>query len=159
MVIGLSHPLFISLRLLPSSTCQYLLLVGFTDGSSGGHDVFVDIGDKHWGVLCIQRYFGGISGNRSLHVGDQFLSAGSNDFKVRLAFLSTLHRLALHIPILCVHSSISRMTAVPSSFSSPSAMHILIRFHHSILVSDTRERAFSMNPQPPEAIGSLPCHR
>lgn len=49
----------------------------------GGSDVFVDIGDKSWGVLCIQRFLGGIKGHRSLHVGDQFLSAVSNDFKVR----------------------------------------------------------------------------
>jgi hypothetical protein len=45
--------------------------------------IFVDIGDKAWGVMACQRYFGGIAGSRSLHVGDQFLSAGANDFKVR----------------------------------------------------------------------------
>ena len=49
------------------------------------NDVFVDIGDKSWGVLACQRYFGGIDGSKSLHVGDQFLSAGANDFKARLA--------------------------------------------------------------------------
>lgn len=48
----------------------------------GGNDVFVDIGDKSWGVLSCQRYFGGIEGSKTLHVGDQFLSAGANDFKV-----------------------------------------------------------------------------
>ncbi|KAK4963819.1 IMP 5'-nucleotidase [Elasticomyces elasticus] len=52
---------------------------------NGGNDVFVDIGDKSWGVLACQRYFGGIEGSKSLHVGDQFLSAGANDFKARLA--------------------------------------------------------------------------
>ncbi|KAI9721084.1 MAG: IMP 5'-nucleotidase [Candelaria pacifica] len=52
---------------------------------NGGNDVFVDIGDKSWGVLSCQRFFGGIEGNKSLHVGDQFLSAGANDFKARLA--------------------------------------------------------------------------
>jgi len=52
---------------------------------NGGADVFVDIGDKSWGVLACQRFFGGISGSTSLHVGDQFLSAGANDFKARLA--------------------------------------------------------------------------
>ncbi|KAK5010676.1 IMP 5'-nucleotidase, partial [Cryomyces antarcticus] len=31
------------------------------------------------------RFFGGIEGGKTLHVGDQFLSAGANDFKVRLA--------------------------------------------------------------------------
>lgn len=54
--------------------------------------MFVDIGDKSWGVMACQQYFGrldgnseGIEGSRSLHVGDQFLSAGANDFKARLA--------------------------------------------------------------------------
>jgi hypothetical protein len=51
-------------------------------GYSGGNDVFVDIGDKAWGVLTCQRYFGGIKSAMTLHIGDQFLSAGSNDFKV-----------------------------------------------------------------------------
>ncbi|KAL8758961.1 MAG: hypothetical protein Q9184_003766 [Pyrenodesmia sp. 2 TL-2023] len=50
---------------------------------NGGNDVFVDIGDKAWGVMSCQRYLGGIAGNKTLHVGDQFLSAGANDFKVR----------------------------------------------------------------------------
>lgn len=54
---------------------------------NGGNDVFVDIGDKSWGVMACQRYFGGIEGGNSLHVGDQFLSAGANDFKVRSARL------------------------------------------------------------------------
>ena len=49
---------------------------------TGGNDVFVDIGDKGWGVLACQRYLGGIDGSKTLHVGDQFLSAGANDFKV-----------------------------------------------------------------------------
>jgi IMP and pyridine-specific 5'-nucleotidase len=52
---------------------------------NGGNDVFVDIGDKSWGVLACQSYLGGVSGSRTLHVGDQFLSAGSNDFKARQA--------------------------------------------------------------------------
>ncbi|KAH7401057.1 IMP-specific 5-nucleotidase [Phaeosphaeria sp. MPI-PUGE-AT-0046c] len=52
---------------------------------NGGNDVFVDIGDKSWGVLACQRIFGGIEGGKTLHVGDQFLSAGANDFKARLA--------------------------------------------------------------------------
>ncbi|KAH8660779.1 IMP-specific 5'-nucleotidase-like protein 1 [Tricladium varicosporioides] len=57
---------------------------------NGGNDVFVDIGDKSWGVLVCQNFFGrkdgggDISGDRTLHVGDQFLSAGSNDFKARV---------------------------------------------------------------------------
>lgn len=49
---------------------------------SGGNDVFVDIGDKSWGVRACQRYFGGIERSKTLHIGDQFLSAGSNDYKV-----------------------------------------------------------------------------
>ena len=66
--------------------------------SNGGRDVFVDIGDKSWGVTVCQRYFekqsqnSGGSGSSSklqfgpentLHVGDQFLSAGANDFRAR----------------------------------------------------------------------------
>lgn len=58
---------------------------------NGGRDVFVDIGDKSWGVSVCQKWFGGstpsdegmIKGEQTLHVGDQFLSAGSNDFKAR----------------------------------------------------------------------------
>ena len=55
---------------------------------NGGRDVFVDIGDKSWGVTVCQQWFGGgggnaIRGENTLHVGDQFLSAGSNDFKAR----------------------------------------------------------------------------
>ncbi|KAI9709705.1 MAG: IMP 5'-nucleotidase [Bogoriella megaspora] len=52
---------------------------------NGGNDVFVDIGDKSWGVQVCQKFFGGIEGSKTLHVGDQFLSAGANDFKARLA--------------------------------------------------------------------------
>lgn len=51
---------------------------------NGGNDVFVDIGDKSYGVAATQRFFGGIEGAGTLHVGDQFLSAGANDFKARL---------------------------------------------------------------------------
>ncbi|KAJ2899678.1 IMP-specific 5'-nucleotidase 1 [Zalerion maritima] len=55
---------------------------------NGGRDVFVDIGDKSWGVAVCQKWFGGgdgkmIKGDNTLHVGDQFLSAGANDFKAR----------------------------------------------------------------------------
>jgi len=52
---------------------------------NGGNDVFVDIGDKSWGVRACQNFFNGIDASKTLHVGDQFLSAGSNDFKARLA--------------------------------------------------------------------------
>ena len=103
---------------------------------NGGNDVFVDIGDKSWGVLGCQRFvttaplpsfcsilyrpcfplktswkmlhgkccggsswireylansdtihsfLGGVSASKTLHVGDQFLSAGANDFKARNA--------------------------------------------------------------------------
>ena len=34
----------------------------------GGSDVFVDIGDKSWGVLSCQRFLGGIEGSKTLHV-------------------------------------------------------------------------------------------
>ena len=60
---------------------------------NGGRDVFVDIGDKSWGVTVCQRWFGersgrggggvAIEGGNTLHVGDQFLSAGANDFRAR----------------------------------------------------------------------------
>lgn len=58
---------------------------------NGGRDVFVDIGDKSWGVAVCQQWFGtrnggqgkSIGGENTLHVGDQFLSAGANDFKAR----------------------------------------------------------------------------
>lgn len=53
-----------------------------TSSLAGGNDVFVDIGDKSWGVRACQRYFGGIDPSKTLHIGDQFLSAGANDFKV-----------------------------------------------------------------------------
>lgn len=60
---------------------------------NGGNDVFVDIGDKSYGVASVQHFFGegdasktaSIAGGKTLHVGDQFLSAGANDFKTRLA--------------------------------------------------------------------------
>ncbi|KAL9583016.1 MAG: hypothetical protein Q9212_002962 [Teloschistes hypoglaucus] len=69
-----------------STCCPYRRLL-HTNGvfGLGGNDVFVDIGDKSWGVLSCQRYLGGIDGSKTLHVGDQFLSAGANDFKARLA--------------------------------------------------------------------------
>lgn len=57
----------------------------FANNPLGGNDVFVDIGDKSWGVLSCQKYLGGIEGSKTLHIGDQFLSAGANDFKARLA--------------------------------------------------------------------------
>ncbi|KAE9968645.1 hypothetical protein EG328_007331 [Venturia inaequalis] len=52
---------------------------------NGGNDVFVDIGDKSWGVRVCQKFFHNINPSKTLHVGDQFLSAGANDFKARLA--------------------------------------------------------------------------
>lgn len=65
---------------------------------NGGRDVFVDIGDKSWGVTACQRWFGAgggsgvggdgppraIRGENTVHVGDQFLSAGANDFRARV---------------------------------------------------------------------------
>ncbi|CAK7266907.1 IMP 5'-nucleotidase [Sporothrix epigloea] len=69
---------------------------------NGGRDVFVDIGDKSWGVLICQHallFLGKPAVESSslndppvvalpgttLHVGDQFLSAGANDFRARRA--------------------------------------------------------------------------
>jgi len=57
---------------------------------TGGNDVFVDIGDKSWGVRACQRYFNGINPSKTLHIGDQFLSAGANDFKVSLQQLASI---------------------------------------------------------------------
>jgi IMP and pyridine-specific 5'-nucleotidase len=59
---------------------------------NGGSDVWIDVGDKSLGVAVLQRYFatwgnhhGRIWGGNTLHVGDQFMSLGGNDFKaVRL---------------------------------------------------------------------------
>lgn len=47
--------------------------------------MFVDIGDKSFGVRVCQKFFHGLDGAKTLHVGDQFLSAGANDFKARQA--------------------------------------------------------------------------
>jgi IMP and pyridine-specific 5'-nucleotidase len=52
---------------------------------NGGNDIFVDVGDKNYGVRACQRYFRGVQAGRTLHVGDQFLSSGANDFKARRA--------------------------------------------------------------------------
>lgn len=52
---------------------------------NGGADVFLDVGDKSLGVQACQRWFGGIAPSSTLHVGDQFLSGGGNDFKARTA--------------------------------------------------------------------------
>jgi IMP and pyridine-specific 5'-nucleotidase len=55
---------------------------------NGGSDVWVDVGDKSLGVSVLQRYFhntspaaGDIWGGNTLHIGDQFMSLGGNDFK------------------------------------------------------------------------------
>lgn len=66
--------------------------------------MFVDIGDKSWGVTVCQKYFEkqaaahaalvptspsssstvlAFRPENTLHVGDQFLSAGANDFRAR----------------------------------------------------------------------------
>lgn len=52
---------------------------------NGGNDCFVDVGDKSLGVQSLQQWVGGTDGSRTLHVGDQFLSGGGNDFKVGIA--------------------------------------------------------------------------
>lgn len=56
--------------------------------------MFVDIGDKSWGVRCCQEYFGrdeAIDPSKTLHIGDQFLSAGANDFKVCFKIDKSIH--------------------------------------------------------------------
>lgn len=57
---------------------------------NGGNDVFVDIGDKRLGVLCCQSFFGDVQGGQTLHIGDQFLSAGHNDFKVNALYIYSM---------------------------------------------------------------------
>ena len=52
---------------------------------NGGADVFMDVGDKSLGVQACQKWFGGLPPSSTLHVGDQFLSGGGNDFKARSA--------------------------------------------------------------------------
>lgn len=52
---------------------------------NGGSDVWVDIGDKRYGVRSLQKFLGDIPAGQSLHVGDQFASIGANDYKARLA--------------------------------------------------------------------------
>lgn len=68
-------------RLESSSSAQRIKFCAF----DGGSDVWVDIASKDLGVASLQRYFGGISPKRTLHIGDQFASVGSNDFKARLS--------------------------------------------------------------------------
>ncbi|KAH0366121.1 IMP-specific 5'-nucleotidase-like protein 1, partial [Aureobasidium melanogenum] len=80
---------------------------------NGGSDVFIDIGDKSWGVLSCQRYFGGIEGNKSLHVGDQFLSIGANDFKARLA--CTTAWIASPAETVALLDEISQLSTAPES--------------------------------------------
>ncbi|KAI8892617.1 IMP-specific 5-nucleotidase [Globomyces pollinis-pini] len=50
---------------------------------NGGSDVWVDIGNKLIGVKILREWFG-TPGNKTLHVGDQFLSTG-NDIATRTA--------------------------------------------------------------------------
>jgi len=68
-------------RLDASSCAQRIQFCAF----DGGSDVWVDIASKDLGVESLQRYFGGIQPKNTLHIGDQFASVGSNDFKARLA--------------------------------------------------------------------------
>ncbi|QPG74033.1 hypothetical protein FOA43_001352 [Brettanomyces nanus] len=58
---------------------------------NGGADVWVDIGDKAYGVKILQGYLSrslcheNIGPSNTLHVGDQFLSLGANDYASRTA--------------------------------------------------------------------------
>ena len=83
---------------------------------NGGNDVFVDIGDKSWGVLACQKYLGGIDGARTLHVGDQFLSAGANDFKV------LMHTAVSDLPLGLTHADCdlqARLACTTAWIASP----------------------------------------
>lgn len=53
---------------------------------NGGADVWVDIGDKSLGVKILQQYLGSeqsVHQPNTLHVGDQFLAIGANDYRAR----------------------------------------------------------------------------
>lgn len=57
---------------------------------NGGADVWVDIGDKSYGVRILQTYLNrkhdlSIGPGSTLHVGDQFASLGANDYASRTA--------------------------------------------------------------------------
>lgn len=68
-------------RLEASSSGKRIQFCAF----DGGSDVWVDIASKDLGVASLQGYFGGIHPKSTLHIGDQFASLGSNDFKARLS--------------------------------------------------------------------------
>ncbi|KAG7933678.1 hypothetical protein KL904_003938 [Ogataea polymorpha] len=57
---------------------------------NGGSDIWVDIGDKAYGVRVLQKFISSndkinIKAENTLHVGDQFNSLGSNDYASRTA--------------------------------------------------------------------------
>ncbi|KAF6011459.1 hypothetical protein HII13_002468 [Brettanomyces bruxellensis] len=57
---------------------------------NGGSDVWVDIGDKSFGVRILQSYIAKhqdivVGPKNTLHVGDQFASLGANDYASRTA--------------------------------------------------------------------------
>lgn len=71
----------------------------------------MDIGDKSWGVLACQNYLGGIPASTTLHVGDQFLSAGANDFKVKVfEDLSIIPYLSKQARLVCTTAWIANPT-------------------------------------------------
>jgi len=43
---------------------------------NGGSDVWVDIGNKLYGVQCLQKFFK-VGPAETIHIGDQFLSIGN----------------------------------------------------------------------------------
>ncbi|PSS03281.1 IMP-specific 5-nucleotidase [Coniella lustricola] len=96
---SLEETVLVVQRLLENSLAGRRKAVPFC-AFNGGRDVFVDIGDKSWGVTVCQKYFekqaaASVSSSsttqqpvtirpeNTLHVGDQFLSAGANDFRAR----------------------------------------------------------------------------
>ncbi|ODV87508.1 hypothetical protein CANARDRAFT_26909 [[Candida] arabinofermentans NRRL YB-2248] len=57
---------------------------------NGGSDIWVDIGDKAFGVKVLQEFISAndntsIKAGNTLHVGDQFTSLGANDYASRTA--------------------------------------------------------------------------
>ena len=56
---------------------------------NGGSDVWVDVGNKLYGVQCLQKYFGA-DVSETIHVGDQFLSIGNGSLALFTLFYSLL---------------------------------------------------------------------
>lgn len=71
-------------------------------------------------MRACQSYFGGIERSTTLHVGDQFLSAGANDFKVSPTNLFFLRLGKIDRFILtCENSDQARLACTTAWIASP----------------------------------------